>query len=262
MSKNKQDRPEVDDSKEINIPGAQDNPYYKLRANATYSECVCPDCGVAMSVWKGWLSCDNCGCISVVETGETFVPVYGMEGKPEPRKNAVIKGKKVTLEEPNTLKKALQVLMEEDPERVTPEEAFKLLNLNLGDKVVPHGKGVHRAGQTGEVVTLAHEKFEVGVNFSYKEPQGVYSFKKYLANQLKFVERGIQCEGCGMFLNSNIVEEVTILNPLHLPQNPYSKTAFLKQKLTLCPECKRRVEEHTTIPLSFIEAICMNKEKP
>lgn len=258
--RNDKDNPLVDDSKEINIPGAPDNPYYKLLKNTTYPKCVCPDCGVTMFAWKGWLSCDKCGCISVVETGETFVPVYGLEGKPEPRKNPVVKDKIIKPEDPNILKEALRILMKEEPEKVSPEEAFKLLNLNLGDKVVPHGKGVHKPGQTGEVVTLDHEKFEVGINFSYEDPKGVYSFKKYPANQLKFVERGVQCDGCGMFLNSNILEKVVLFSPLHVPGVEIRNLPYLKQVYTFCPECKEKIEKHAAIPHWCIDKIC--KEKP
>jgi hypothetical protein len=71
--------PEVE-QEPITITGAPRNPYRQIKARYDYTNAPtrCPNCGhdAAGAPWHGWFSCwDYCFCISVVETGEAFVPM-------------------------------------------------------------------------------------------------------------------------------------------------------------------------------------------
>ncbi len=155
----------------------------------------------------------------------------------------------------NVLKKALDSLLGEETHAVSEKAYFEKLALNLGDKVVPHGKDVPRAGQTGEVTTLDNKKFEVGINFSYKNPKRFYSFGKYPVSQLKLVERGVQCVACRMFLNSNIIEKFELFSPLNMPGVESINPPYMKTTINLCPDCKKVLDAYAEGKRTFIERL-------
>lgn len=73
--------------KQCTLNGAPHNPYVRLADSVRYkydeNKVDCVVCEGVRMPWAGWWSCDSCGSVAWIETGEVFPRLTSAKLRPE-----------------------------------------------------------------------------------------------------------------------------------------------------------------------------------